>query len=117
MAASAGGSRGDRAARPLYPVAHGFSDYARNAGAALCAGVLSRAAGIGRAGFFRERACGLPFHRFGVNGDAVNLRETLLYAVLLRRRHVMNLRDLQRALHCAMAGDQNVVLDLARAPI
>jgi len=52
-----------------------------------------------------------------VNGDAVNLREALLNAILKRSGDVVNLRNGERALHCAMAGNQNVVLYLAGAYI
>jgi len=55
--------------------------------------------------------------RFGVNGDAVNLRKLFLHTVFQRRGHVVDLRDGQLAPHRAMARNQDVVLHLAHAHV
>src|SRR5690348_18013906 len=53
------------------------------------------------------------FDRLGVNRNAGDLRELLLDAVLERRRHIVNLRDGQAAVHRAVAGNENPVLHAA----
>src|SRR5579863_27318 len=50
---------------------------------------------------------------FGVDSEAVDLREFLFHAVFDGGGDVVNLRDGQIALHGAVAGDQNFVFDEA----
>lgn len=52
-----------------------------------------------------------------MNGDAGDLREVLLDAVFQGRGDVMDAGDGEVALHHAVAGNENVVLDLADADI
>jgi len=57
------------------------------------------------------------FGRLRVNGDARDLREALLDAVFESGRDVMDASDGEVALHHAVAGNEDVVLDLADADV
>ncbi len=48
---------------------------------------------------------------FGVNGEAVDLGEVLLDAVFYGGGDVVDLGDWERAVHGAVAGNENFVLD------
>src|SRR6266436_9080782 len=55
----------------------------------------------------------LAFRRLRMDRHSRDLRKLFFHAVFQRRRHVMHLRDRQRALHSAVAGSEDVVLHLA----
>lgn len=52
-----------------------------------------------------------------MNGDAINLREAFLDAVLQRGGDIVNFGDEQAALHGAVAGDQNFVIHAANVDL
>ena len=102
-------------ARLFHADSHRIFDYRGNAGTALRSGLLScghRARGTRLRAPQNSLALRLSFLRFGMNCYAINLRKFFLHAIFQRGAHVVYLRYRQFPAHHAMAGSENMMLDL-----